>query len=82
MVVFYDKYLESALAYFVYRHCTEAVDLEDFEDRLSFALLCERLLASVLYAQTPSTIEEIAILASIISEEIEYSEDNIQTLMY
>ncbi len=77
-----DDYLERALMYFVYRHCTEAYDEEDFRLRLNFCLFCERLLASLIYSQKAVTLQEIAVLASIISEEIEYSEDNTEALTY
>ena len=77
-----DKYLERALAYLIYRHCTEAFDIEDFTHRLWFCLFCERLLASLIYTQCAKSLQEISVLASIISEEIEYSEENTQALMY
>ena len=77
-----DEYLERALAYFIYRHCTEAYDEEEFRLRLNFCLFCERLLASLIYSQKAGTLQEIAVLASIISEEIEYSEDNTQVLTW
>ena len=77
-----DDYLERALMYFIYRHCTEAYDEEDFRLRLNFCLFCERLLASIIYSQKADTLQEIAVLASIISEEIEYSEDNTEALTY
>ena len=76
-----NEYLERALAYFIYRHCTEAYDTEDFRMRLSFCMFCERLLASLIVSQKAHTLQETAILASIISEEIEYSEDNTESLM-
>lgn len=76
-----DGYLERFLAYFIYRHCTEALDREDFCSRLSFCLFCERLFASLICNEKAETLKEIANLASIISEEIEYSEDNTLTLM-
>lgn len=77
-----EEYLERALAYFIYRHCTEAADEEDFCLRLAFCLFLERLLASLVSCQNAKTAEEIAVLASVVSEEIEYSEDNTDTLMY
>jgi len=77
-----DVYLERALAYFIYRHTTEAYDIEDFCCRLAFCLFCERLLASLIVAQKAQTLQDIAVLASIISEEIEYSTDNTDALMY
>ncbi len=77
-----DSYLERALAYFIYRHCTEAYDEEDFSCWLSFCLFCERLLASLICFKNAETLQEIAVLSSIISEEIEYSEENTEALMY
>ena len=69
------KHLERALAYFIYRHCTEAVDEKDFCARLGLALFCERLIASIL-PQCQSIFEA----ARIVSEEIEYSEDNTEAI--
>ncbi|MBO5879635.1 MAG: flagellin lysine-N-methylase [Clostridia bacterium] len=78
-----DKaYLERFLAYLIYRHCTEALDIADFALRLKFCLFCEHLFASLIYTQKAHTLGEVARLASIISEEIEYSEDNTFSLMY
>lgn len=77
-----DEYLKRFLAYLIYRHCTEAFDEDDFGYRLDFCLLCERLLASLICSEGAETLREIALLASIISEEIEYSDDNTIMLMY
>lgn len=77
-----DECLERALAYFIYRHCTEACDEEDFRLRLNFCLFCERLLASLICSQNAKDLQEIAVLASIISEEIEYSEENTSSLIW
>ena len=76
-----DAYCKRFLAYFVYRHCTEAVDEQDFAARLSFCLFCERLFASLLYCKKAASLQEAAAIASIISEEIEYSDDNTWALM-
>ena len=76
-----DAYLERALAYFIYRHCTEATDADDFCTRLRFCLFCERLLASLIQAEGASSLAEVAALASILSEEIEYSDENTLCLM-
>ena len=76
-----DDVLERFLAYFIYRHCAEAFDEEDFCDRLSFCLFCERLFASLICSERIDSPEEILRLASAISEEIEYSEDNTVALM-
>ncbi len=76
-----DVYLERFLAYFIYRHCTEALDREDFRARLAFSLFCERLFSSLIVSENAKSLHEIAVLARIISEEIEYSDDNTIALM-
>ncbi len=76
-----EEYLKRFLAYFIYRHCTEAFDFEDFSERLAFCLFCERLFASLISYKKADSLEEIATLATIISEEIEYSDNNISILM-
>ena len=77
-----DQYLERFLAYLIYRHCTEAFDAEDFSLRLSFCLFCERLAASLAVSLGASSLCEVAELASIISEELEYSEENTEALTH
>lgn len=76
-----DEYQKRFLAYFIYRHCTEAFSGEDFCTRLSFCLFCERLFASLICAQGAQSLQEVATLACILSEEIEYSEENTWALM-
>lgn len=71
-----EKPLERALAYFVYRHCSGAAHSYDFHDSLGLCLFCERLLAS-LAKESPDKINEFA---RIVSEEIEYSEDNTEMI--
>lgn len=70
-----EIYLARALAYFVYRHCTAAWDEDEFRAALGFCLFCERLLASVV-----PFCESIFEAARIVSEEIEYSEDNTEAI--
>lgn len=76
-----DEVLERFLAYFIYRHCTEAVDAEDFGTRLAFCLFCERLFASLICSEGAKSLGELASIASMISEEIEYSDENTMALM-
>ncbi len=71
----YDVYLERALAYFIYRHCSESYDYEEFRISLGFCLFLERLLAFI--AQKIGNIE---LCARIVSEEIEYSLDNTDAI--
>ncbi len=77
-----ETYLKRFFAYLVYRHCTEAINEDDFCTRLAFCLFCERLFASLIFSQRAKVLQQIATLASIISEEIEYSEENTWALMY
>ena len=77
-----DPYLERFLAYLIYRHCTEAFDAEDFALRLSFCLFCERLAASLIVSEGATSLDEIVTLTSMISEELEYSEENTEALTY
>ncbi len=77
----YEKALERALAYFVFRHCTSAQDEDEFRTVLGFCLFCERLLASLIRSNGAEHIDDIVPLARIVSEEIEYSEDNTYSIM-
>ncbi len=75
-----DVYLERALAYFIYRHCTEAEDIDDFMSSLGLCLVLERLLASLCAKRSARTVDDIIIPARIISEELEYSEENAEEI--
>jgi lysine-N-methylase len=66
--------LERALAYFIYRHASAAENEDEFRAALGFSLFCERLLASIASKET------ILDCARILSEEIEYSEDNTDAI--
>lgn len=70
-----DVYLERALAYFIYRHCSEACDYGEFRTALGFCLFLERMLASIA-----KKVGNIELCARIVSEEIEYSLDNTYTI--
>lgn len=77
-----DEILERMLAYFVFRHCTKAYDENEFKASLGFALVCERLLASLARAQGASTLDALIPLAVAISEELEYSEENTDAVRF
>lgn len=70
-----EKYLERALAYFVYRHCAEHREESELCASVGFCLFCERLLAALVECG-----EDVYEAARIISEEIEYSEDNTNAI--
>ncbi len=76
----WERQLTRALAYFLYRHGSSARDPEEFRTALGLSLFCERLLASVLKAECVQEKEDIYRLARIISEEIEYSEENTDAI--
>ncbi len=67
-----EKALERALAYFIYRHVSGAWDEGSLRQRVGFCLFCERLLASII---TYTELDAVT-ATRMISEEIEYSEDN------
>ena len=73
-----ENYLERALAYFIFRHCSNTEDAGEFRAALGFSLFCERLLASL--CRNTKNFEEICNMARIISEELEYSEDNTEAI--
>ena len=75
-----EKSLERALAYFIYRHCTSTENEYELLAALGFSLFCERLLASLFNANKSRNIDEMADLARIVSEEIEYSEENTDAI--
>ena len=70
-----EKPLERAFAYFVFRHCSDAYDMDEFRTGLGFAMLCVRLLASLAMKN-----EDLAECARILSEELEYSEENTEAI--
>jgi hypothetical protein len=72
----WEEPLERALAYFVYRHCSEAESEWDFRCSLGFCLFCERLLASM--AENVCSWDDFSDCARILSEELEYSEENTE----
>lgn len=69
--------LERVLAYFIFRHCSGQREEIEFRLSLGFALFCERLLASLAEQADPAAFPE---LARVLSEELEYSEDNTEAI--
>ena len=75
-----EKYLLRATAYFVYRHCAEACDEDDLRRSVGFCLFCQQLFASVLEQEGCESLEEASRILRILSEELEYSEDNTERI--
>ncbi len=71
----WEEGLERALAYFIFRHGSQAEDAAAFRAALGLSLFCERLLSCVAWG-----VGDFAEAARIISEEIEYSEDNTRAI--
>ena len=68
--------LRRALAYFIFRHATPAESEAEFREGVGFALFCERLLVSI------AGPEDLAECARMISEELEYSEENTESIRF
>jgi len=76
----WEAYLERALAYFIYRHLPSAWDKDDLCAAVGFALFCERLIASIVRAEEVCDLESFIEIARVVSEELEYSEDNTDAI--
>ena len=76
-----EKYLERFLAYLIFRHVSVADSYDNLRARLGFCLLLCDILAGYLSSGEHS-FDEICDFVRIISEEIEYSEDNTDSLMF
>lgn len=74
--------LARALAYFIYRHASEAEDGAEHRTALGFCFFLERLFASLLARNGAKTAEDATEWARILSEELEYSEDNTESLKF
>ena len=72
-----DEILSRSLAYFIFRHVTPSESKDELRAAVGFSLLCERLLASMMMAGG-DPFES----ARILSEEIEYSEDNTEEIKF
>jgi len=67
--------LTRALAYFIFRHCSDAEDADAFRASLGLSLFFTQLLCCMICAGTDPHDA-----ARILSEELEYSEDNTDTI--
>ena len=75
-----SEFSERALAYFVYRHTGSAADRGEFLLSLGAALFLERLFSSVMESEKCLDLEAAAQILRLISEEIEYNEDNVDLI--
>ena len=75
-----EQPLRRALIYFVFRHATGAEGREEFAAALGLSLTLERLLCSLAAAEGATDLPALVDVARTLSEEIEYSEDNIEAI--
>jgi len=77
----FDVAFEHLLVYFTFRHLSSAYEDGRISARASFVALSFNIVRSLFYAYEHKTIEKLVELARMYSSEIEYSEDNISTLL-
>lgn len=75
-----EQPLRRALIYFVFRHATGAEGREEFAAALGLSLTLERLLCSLAADEGATDLPALIDIARTMSEEIEYSEDNIEAI--
>ena len=78
----YEKALERFLAYLIYRHASSKETEGGFRASLGFAFVLERLFASLIKNEREADAERVIEFARIISEEIEYSEENTDDITF
>ena len=77
--------LEQLLVYFVYRHLAPAAEAGMFAARAAFAVLSYRMIramAAVLAENGTVTLEHLAEAARLYSSEVEYSEENMDEILW
>ena len=77
----FDQYLTRFLAYLVFRHVSVAESQDNLRARVGFCLLLSAIFENMI-AEGELNFEEIVESARIVSEEIEYSEDNTASLIF
>ena len=77
-----SEYSERFLAYLVFRHASVATDYENFRARLGFCLLMNRFFESAVSKLDCVTLDACIDIVRRLSEEIEYSEDNTDALIF
>ncbi len=77
----YDKWFENLFTYFIYRHLCESVYDGKFKERLIFSVLSCYMIYSICYCKNEFSIKHIIEVARMYSSEIEYSDENINSLL-
>ncbi len=76
------KYYERLLIYFVYRHVSTALSLDNMRARLGFALLSVNIIRALFESSSEMTFENLIDFSRRYSAEIEYSEENTEELVW
>lgn len=77
--------IEQLLVYFLYRHLAPAIDDGLFAARTAFAVLSTRMIcamASVIVENGTVTFEDLVEAARLYSSEMEYSEENMDDILW
>ncbi|MBQ2686291.1 MAG: flagellin lysine-N-methylase [Clostridia bacterium] len=80
----FDAPLEQILHYFIYRHFISAEDENDAKERLAFAVLSVRIIGAIFrkcIEENNSSLETLIEISRMYSGEIEYSEENTESLL-
>ncbi len=75
---------EQLLVYFLYRHLAPAIDDGMFAARTAFAVLSTRMICAMatVIAEDGITLEDLEEAARLYSSEIEYSEENMDDILW
>ena len=71
---------EQLLVYFLYRHIPSALDDGDISSKIGFAVLSVKIIAAMLRAEEKQDSDTLKELVRLYSSEIEYSQENLNTL--
>ena len=76
------RYSERFLAYLIFRHLSPAESESDVRTSVALCVLLTRMLEGALAGLTKCTVDSVAEIARILSEEIEYCEENTDALRF
>ena len=72
---------EQLIAYFLYRHLSDAIEEDDWEARISFALLSAHIICTIATARGGDSLATLIDTARAYSAEVEYNEDAVALLL-
>lgn len=75
-------YLIRFLAYLIYRHIPASLSYDNMRARIGFAILLTEIMGSAAADSEEVSVDLLADIAAKISEEIEYSEDNTEAIIF